>query len=585
MTTLRSRKRSFAKNVDIGTETPTETLSKSDLKKAEVKEKLAKKRAGKAQKAKFFNFLAIAIVLALVLGLPLGVGVSPKVGAAVSIGVIVLIFSYLFPRTALWAFLIYMPFGGTVTYWIAGGSTIFQVAKDAFYFPALLALIVDCRRRRQSILIAKNLLPTLSFLICIILMNLFFVNGPLELLPRCEVLEEIGIAKETCKQGFPFFQGVLGMKILIGYIPLMFCGYYLIDSKKTLLTLGKVLVILAIICCSLALVQYWYLKTGRCEGTRTFTGDLLYRANLAAKCFVGGSLLYSPEFGQIRLPGTFVSPWHWAWFLIANSAICYTVAFFETAIIWQAIGFFGMALVFLNAIICGQRIALGMVPIFLIIMLISTGQLFRLKRFIPIFSGFIVVIVAFVLTNPAFVQERIDSFVTRWNNSPPYIFLVEQMDWAVRNYPYYSSWGGLLGGGVGKATGSTRVLGSISFVETFHPKLIYEIGYLGIIAFMAFITAIIIYTFKLYRSLRDPVLKSFGSAFWVFILIIGYFPYWYPLDTDPVAIYYWLFAGILIKLPILDKEERQKEVNTILKNNQKFRQKSFQRLRKKSLTN
>jgi hypothetical protein len=70
---------------------------------------------------------------------------------------------------------------------------------------------------------------------------------------------------------------------------------------------------------------------------------------------------------------------------------------------------------------------------------------------------------------------------------------------------------------------------------------------------MIFITHLTILTFKSYRSLKDKNLRSWGSSFWVFILIIGYFPYWYPLDTDPVAVYYWFFAGIIFKLPDLEK--------------------------------
>ena len=60
------------------------------------------------------------------------------------------------------------------------------------------------------------------------------------------------------------------------------------------------------------------LKTGRCQGTEGLgvSGIDLFKPNLNAKCLVGGSLLYAPSQGVIRLPGTFVSPWHWAWFLV-----------------------------------------------------------------------------------------------------------------------------------------------------------------------------------------------------------------------------------------------------------------------------
>jgi hypothetical protein len=37
---------------------------------------------------------------------------------------------------------------------------------------------------------------------------------------------------------------------------------------------------------------------------------------------------------------------------------------------------------------------------------------------------------------------------------------------------------------------------------------------------------------------------------------MSYNTYYYPLDVDPVAVYYWFFAGVLLKLPEIDKQER-----------------------------
>ena len=109
---------------------------------------------------------------------------------------------------------------------------------------------------------------------------------------------ETGIIYKTpCKEGSPFLQGVLGLKVLLGYVPLIFCGYYLIEDKKQLIFLGRVLLVLAIVCCSLGIIQYLMLKTGYCAGTRA-TGADLFRASLESRCLVGGSLLYSPGQGQ-----------------------------------------------------------------------------------------------------------------------------------------------------------------------------------------------------------------------------------------------------------------------------------------------
>lgn len=557
----------------------TEKVNSNDFK-TDRKIKAIEKRKAKEKTAKFISFMSVAIVFGIIVGTPLGLIVSPKIGIAGFLTVTFMFFSYQYPRTSLWVFLIYMPFGGTFTYWVGEGNSLFQIAKDVFYIPALLALIVDCRRKQKPIIVAKNLMPTLSFLVILAVITFLVVNGSKQLLPSCEYLKSLNI-EAACKYGEPFLQGILGLKVLIGYIPLIFCAYYLIEDKKQLLFLGRLLALLAVICCLLALIQWWFLKTGRCEGTVSTgaTGGELFKASLKAKCFVGGSLLYTPEQGQIRLPGTFVSPWHWGWFLIANSAITFIVAFFETSFFWRLIGLSGMALVFINSLISGQRIALVLVPIFIFIMLILTGQITKLKQLIPIGIILIITVMGFIAKNPGFVQQRIDSFILRWQTAPPYEFILTQFDFALRNYQYYSL-GGILGAGLGSATNSARSFGATSFLETFHPKLIYEIGFIGLFAFMAFITHLTIYTFKQYQSLRDPILRSFGSAFWVFILLIGYFPYWYPLDTDPVAVYYWLFAGILIKLPFIDKQERHKEMEEIVNTN-KFKRKGLPRLKKR----
>ncbi|MGK7930601.1 MAG: hypothetical protein AB4041_04095, partial [Microcystaceae cyanobacterium] len=72
-------------------------------------------------------------------------------------------------------------------------------------------------------------------------------------------------------------------------------------------------------------------------------------------------------------------------------------------------------------------------------------------------------------------------------------------------------------------------------------------------------THICIVTFIKYRSLQDPVLSNFASGFWVFVFTISYMPYWYPLDTDPVCVYYWLFVGVLLKLPLIDQQEQEEK--------------------------
>ena len=538
-------------------------------KSLSTKERLFAKRKAKEARKKVITIGLSSLMLGAILALPLFFVAGIKVAIVALMIIPCLVLSYVYPRQALWFFLIYMPFTGTVTYWIGGGNALFQLSKDIFYLPALIALIQDCRKQRKPILVNKKLILTFGILVTCTFLTLFLVNGTQQtILPFCDSLspEELFLRApdgsyildpETnlviatpCKKGIPFLQGLLGLKVFIGYVPLIFVGYYLIETKEQLIFLGRLFLVLAIICCSLGLLQYLMLATGICQGTRGALGGDLFRASLQAKCLVGGSLLYSPSQGQIRLPGTFVSPWHWAWFLIANSFITFTVAFIDKSVVWRTAGLGGLVLILMNAVISGQRLALALVPFCILLCLILTGQIVNLKRFIPFGIGLVLILSVVATANPQIIQQRVDSFVSRWNTAPPHLFIQEQFAYATRQQK------GILGRGLGKATNSARVFGPTALVETYHPKLLYEVGYVGLFAFLLFTTNLVFVTRGSYRQVKDPTINSFGSIFWVFILLLTYFPYWYPLDTDPVTVYYWLFAGVLLKLPSLDKQQK-----------------------------
>jgi hypothetical protein len=534
--------------------------TKADGRPPNIKEKLALKKEERQKKQKLTGLVVFAICAAILIGLPLSLLFDPKIGAAVSLALILGVFSFSFPRTALWAVIIYVPFSGTIVYWF-GGNPILQISKDIFYLPALIALVLECRKKRLPIIVPKQLGTTLLLVFVFCVVCLLAVNLQRQLLPTCESVEGMRVFKNgflvpvPCRISEPFLQGLLGFKVLLGYIPLIFCTYYLIKDKPTLLFFGRLLVTLVIICCVLGLMQYWMLKTGRCAGTRGYLGDLLYKATLEARCLVGGALVYSPEVNMIRLPGTFVSPWHWAWFLVSSAVICYASAFSEISQKWRLLALVGLTLVFINGVVSGQRLAFFAVPMIVGMMTILTGQIANLKRFLPIiFAVALLLAIGFSFLNPDFVQQRYDSAVRRWQQAPPTAFVQEQLDFAIRNQ------GGILGRGIGVATASARVFGDISFVETYHSKVLFELGYIGFTLYMIFLTYLVYLAFRSYRSLKDPTLRGFAGSYWVLLLFVAYLPYWYALDTDPVGVYYWIFAGVIFKLPVIEKQEKEAKI-------------------------
>ena len=516
------------------------TAIKKDVEaQLSLKERLALKRKRDRQRKALIQFTGIAGFLSVIVGAGAGIATEPKLGLGAAVGILYISLSFKYPRYALWAFLIYLPFGGTITY-IIGNSPLLQLAKDGFYIPALFGIIQYCRQERLPVIVSKPLLTPICILFGYCCIVLFFANGMQQL---------------TSDGELPFFLGILGLKVLMGYIPLIICAYYLINDKKTFFLLMRLTLVLIFACCVLAFMQYLFLKTGRCEGTRAAEGSDLFKATLDARCLVGGALLYSPQQGQIRLPGTFVAPWQWGWFLISSAFLCFASAFNDPVIRWRIFGMLSMGSVFVMAVLSGQRIALALVPVIIVSLLVGTGQVANLKKFIPVAVLLSLVLSIAALKNPEIVEERLESFQSRWGASPPHAFIVHQFEWAFEEQT------GLFGNGLGRATNSGRALGKTVLVETYYPKLIYEIGPIGALCFFGVVTALTVQTFKAYRSVRDRTLRSYSAAFWFYILFISYNTYYYPLDVDPVAVYYWFFAGVLLKLPVIDKEKSPSDLD------------------------
>ncbi len=198
---------------------------------------------------------------------------------------------------------------------------------------------------------------------------------------------------------------MLGLKVLLGYVLIIPCVYYLLRDREDVYFLLRLQVVLILIGCGLGFIQFLMLKTGICQGTIGEGADL-FKASLEARCFVGGSLLHTPEQGQIRLPGTFNAPWQWGWFLISSGFFAFGTAFSDRSPLWRIVGLVSLAAVGVMAVVSGQRIALVLVPVTIVGLLILTGQVANLKRLIPVGIGLALILTVVMAQNPAVVSER-----------------------------------------------------------------------------------------------------------------------------------------------------------------------------------
>ncbi|HBL58330.1 MAG TPA: hypothetical protein DDZ80_07350 [Cyanobacteria bacterium UBA8803] len=477
------------------------------------------------------RFIPLTIGVSVSAGILLGLEWGIEAGMASAVIVLSMAISYCYPRAGLWMLLIYLPFGGSITYSIGDGYPLFHLIQDALFIPALIVLMQSRKSLEQFLRIIKPLLPTLWVLLAVSLVTLIFVNGVQQL--------------QQEPPDHPLLIGILGFRVLMGHIPLMFGAYCLIRNQQDLLFLTRLQLILILICCSLGLVQYLLLVNGACPGSSHLEGYAVYKASLQARCLVGGSLLYNPELNLIRLPGTFVAPWQWGWFLISSSFIAYASRLKDPTKVWRLLSWVALLLILVMAVLSGQRIALAIVPTTLLFLIVLTD---RPTGLVPIKLGLFVLFSLWIANNLVTLEERLESLIDRWNASPPHTFMVEQFKWVMKAQE------GLLGNGLGRATNSARILGKTQLIETYYAKLLYEIGPIGVLAFLVMVSILSILTFKAYRSIQDRSLSRMGLCLWVFILFVSYNTY-YPLSVDPVEVYYWFFAGVVLKLPELEAKK------------------------------
>lgn len=484
----------------------------------------------------------ITIAIAFLVSTTLAIFVSLPASILGALLIVTCVIAYRFPRRSLWLFLIYLPLTGTITYSFGsvytavGGRVafsslypVFHLAKDVFYFPALLAILLSSYWLKDFRSNFKRILIGSFVLIGTCLLTLFLVNLPQQL--------------SNSIPGQPFLMGIIGLKILVGYVPFLVCGYYLIRDRKDLSFFLRFQIIIIAVCCSLCLIQYLFLTTGICAGSVDLLHPASTRASLQARCFVGGSLLYNPVRKLISLPGTFNAPWQWAWFLIFGSFFSMAAFYYETVSLWRIINAVTMGLVLIAAIISGQTTATLLVPIIFLILIFATEAN---KKKLPYKIILVVLLLFFIANNFGIFGSALDSIIARWQYTPPQEFIVNQFKWINQS--------GIktLGYGVGKAASAARRLGKITLIETFYPRLLYEIGWLGTLVFLGFVSLITFATFKAYRSLKYNSFWRCGICLWLFIVLISYNTYYYPLIVEPVAIYYWLIAGILLRLPQLE---------------------------------
>jgi hypothetical protein len=428
-------------------------------------------------------------------------------------------------RRHTYGLLLYLPFSGVVIVALYPDTAPGVLAKDLlFVLPAYAGFLTEFLTKRRRI--TFDGIPTVLLALLALLVVVQALNPNL---PNLLV-------------------GLIGIKVWLLYIPLLFLGYHLVSDEHDLFRLLAVMAVVAVVPAVVGLLQAALISTGH--------ADLAYRPYGAAASAV------SQNFAEFRYSGgslhRVASTFSFAtqYYLFTASMVAVTYA------LWR--GFLGRAgrrrlgrllwlLMLAAAFLSGSRGAFLMVPLLvLLLVVLERGSVVPglARALAPVLmlagAGVVLGAAAVELVRHALATAAVEA------NS----ILVDGF-----RHAFSLTWTGL-GTGI-DSSGSRYALASHarpaalsgSWNESWYVKSLLELGIPGLVLVSLLVAIVVVGGIGRHRLVRDARLRVVSAAllgFLLWILINGLKGQY--IDLDPANVYFWLFAGVLVRTWALDRQ-------------------------------
>ena len=439
-------------------------------------------------------------------------------------------------RLALVALLVYIPVSGIAIDAAYGHRLergVAVLAKDfLFVVPAYAGFVVWAWRRRQRVDFPGAPLLLLFALAAIVVAQAFNPSLPEQ------------------------FVGLVGIKVWLFYVPLFFLGYYLVRTKEELYRLFGLMTVLAVIPAVIGLVEAAFIYGGR--------GDTVYRiyGDAAGAVTQEYVFLELPGGGHLRrIPSTFSSFYQYYLFLAVMLAVGYAWWRGRQLGRRQAVlAAVGWIVLFAASFLTGVRAAFFMTPFLLALVLLLEGRSgvrFAVRWLVPA----AVVVLALVTIVPGSHLLGVWTEVADVGRQEFWDVIVDSSREAV-SITFFG-----LGSGIDSIASRYAYSSEAAWQEAIFPllgrwheswyvKAWLELGAIGLAVVVALLVTIVYRGVRAHFTLRDPSLRVASAALLgVVIWSLVYAVKGQYLDLDPLNVYFWLFAGMLFKLPALENPE------------------------------
>ena len=428
----------------------------------------------------------------------------------------VLIFRW---KWALYGLLLYLPFVGVPVVVFYPSQMPILLKDFLFVIPAYLGFFLENRYRKTLVFSAfpKTVVWSLLALAALVFLHLF----------------------NPASAGW--LVGLVGLKVWLFTIPLYFLAYYLIDSKEQLFRLFKWMLVIALVPTAIGSAEAILLVLGRTELVYPIYGAAAksmfheYRINV-----LGG-------VGLPRVPSTLTFVFQYFNYCLAMVAIAYAMWRVKFSPkhrrgYWEL---FVLCFVTLAGILSGARAAFIFIPLYFILAQIWDRGMLRLLALglaLIVSLGLAMMILGGNLF--ATYQEMINlAFIYAFKTQLNEFMRALQLTY--------------LGLGTGMNTGAARYVSDLALIygiENYYAKAVVEFGIPGLIVLVSLFLAILGSGWKNHNRLRDVELRAVSSGILAYLALTMIYQWkgWF-LDLDPVNVYFWFFAGLLVRLPHLEE--------------------------------
>lgn len=420
-------------------------------------------------------------------------------------------------RWAFMALLIFLPFSGMIALRFHDTKAVLLFKDVLFVIPAYVSFLFFHRRDHRRASVPNPVLWAMGALTLLVVIQM--ANPQL---PNLVV-------------------ALIGFKVWLFYLPLVFVASAYVDSREDLVLLLRVVVVIALIPCSIGILQFLGTTTIGVQATMSSMYDdeaaraatMNYSVNL-----YGGSLY--------RLPSTFTFVSQYFGYTMGMVVFAYCLMRADPSQGWRRFAVFMVGFCIVASVLSGARGAFVFIPLMLILISLLDQRLTGIIAVAVALPVLILAALYFGGLKLSLLFGDTSNLVSNYSRDVVYQFIID----AFLDHPW--------GIGTGMNTGAARHALSAGemppiLLENYYAKAMVELGFIGFPITLAVFGSIIFMGFRIFRGLKDKQLRGVAAALLGFFITIAiHSGKGWQVDYDPINVYFWVFAGMLFKLHALD---------------------------------